>query len=103
MDPSTPPRRRYAADFKAKVVAACQQPKANIPAVASTYGIHPAMLRRWVRSASTEPAFVPVKCSEPFTAEPIRLAIRCGKTTMDICWPADQADHCMTLLRDLLR
>ena len=33
---------------------------------------------------TVEPAFVPVKCRESFTAEPIRLAIRSDKTVIDI-------------------
>ena len=41
-------RRSYSAEFKAKIVAACQQPGASIASIALANQINPNLVRRWV-------------------------------------------------------
>lgn len=60
-------RREYSADFKAVVMDQTREPAASVAGVASSHGLHPNMVRRWLseqRLAREEfqpqrPAFVP--------------------------------------------
>jgi transposase len=41
------PRRRHGAEFKAKVLAACDEPGASISAVALAHGLNANLVRQW--------------------------------------------------------
>ena len=41
--------RTYTAEFKAQLVAACQQPGASIAALASSQGMNANVLHRWLK------------------------------------------------------
>ena len=47
MYPRSTPRRRHAAEFKAKVLAACNEPGASISAVALAHGLNDNQVRKW--------------------------------------------------------
>src|ERR1700675_3377770 len=41
------PRRRHGAEFKAKVLAACEEPDASISGVALAHGLNANLVRQW--------------------------------------------------------
>ena len=116
-------RRRHSAEFKAKVVAACQQPGASIASVALVHGLNANLLRRWIseheRPTATPPqvqtlsnavatkaksSFVPLTVApEQGRDEDIRVELRRGATTVSVIWPMSAAADCAAWMRELLR
>jgi transposase-like protein len=106
--------RTYTAEFKAQLVAACQQPGASIAALAGSQGMNANVLHRWLKehahsgchqivkqgrsdtpsSILQVPAFVPVQLTvtepEPAGAE-IKAELRKGALSMHITWPVSAA------------
>ena len=121
MDQAAPGRRRrvHSAEFKAQAVQAAQQPGVSMAAVAMTYGINANLLRRWVHERAQPPADaaaispnpvgfialpVPAPSAPPASsAEPIRIEVRRGSTTIAMTWPSGAADACAAWMRELLR
>ncbi len=117
-------RRRHSAQFKASVIAACQQPGMSMAAIALANGLNANMLRKWVTEAehrteagrldealalpepivaAAKPAFI--QLSESARVEPplIRVEIQRAGTTISIGWPSSAAPEFGTWLRELLR
>nr|NDG05997.1 hypothetical protein [Oxalobacteraceae bacterium] len=44
------PRRRFASEFRAKVIRSARQPGVTIASVARSYALDASLVRRWVRS-----------------------------------------------------
>jgi transposase-like protein len=114
-------RRRHPADFKARVVAACQVPGASLAGVALEWQLNANLLRRWVKEALVRtalisggetstpektPTFVPVAITGPKTAgqaeRPIRVQVRKRGLRITIDWPVVAAGTCAQWLRELL-
>ena len=119
MDQIGPPkpvrhRRRHSPEFKARVVAACQEPGVSVARVALEHGLNDNMVRRWIKAANplsvpTRPDFVPLALPAPPTPAPsaapeevIRIEIPRAGGAITITWPASQADRAVSLLRELL-
>jgi transposase len=116
-------RRRHSAEFKAEVIAACQQPGVSIAAVALAHGLNANLLRHWIikqeraaatpeqvaapsNTASTDVKhdFVPVTVApERNRDDNIRVELRRGATTVTVVWPMSAAADCAAWLRELLR
>lgn len=116
-------RRRYSADFKAEMVAACKQPGVSIASVALAHGLNANLLRRWIvehnllaaeqppmptlmaaAQAECATGFVPVTVApERGREEPIRVELRRGATTVTVIWPVNAAADCAAWMRELLR
>lgn len=119
-------RRRHAAEFKARVIAACLQPGVSLAAVALANGINADFLRTWVKAYRNQhqtasvpaiksrgavsakgspPTLVPVAVQRSTEESPgsIELEIRRQQTVVQIRWPASEATACGQWLRDLLR
>ena len=108
--------RTYTPEFKAELVAACQQPGVSIAALAGQHGMNANVLHRWrkehqrsgchrlvVQRASHTPglaAFLPVTLSAPTSTstptpagigngngQEIRMELRKGALTMVVTWP----------------
>ncbi|MBR8834648.1 MAG: transposase [Stigonema ocellatum SAG 48.90 = DSM 106950] len=121
MDQAAPGRRRrlHSAEFKAQAVQASQQPGVSMAAVAMAHGINANLLRRWVHEKARPPvaalavsdkpaAFIELPMPAPSappasSAEPIRIEVRRGSTTIAVTWPASAADACAAWMRELLR
>ena len=116
---STPTKRTWrlhAPDLKRQVVLACQQPGASVAGVALAHGLNANLVRRWLQLDHMAPgalsvvgapsgAFVEVpmpRTSAP-AAEPIRLELRRGASTVSLQWPAAAAADCGAWLREWLR
>jgi len=48
MQPNPAARRVHSAEFKAKVLAACEEPGASIAGVAVAHGLNPNLVRKWL-------------------------------------------------------
>ena len=106
--------RTYTAEFKAQLVAACQQPGASIAALAGSQGMNANVLHRWLKehahsgrhqlikpgrtdalaTVPLAPAFLPVKLTvaapESAVAQ-IKAELRKGALSMNITWPISAA------------
>ncbi|MFT7721725.1 MAG: transposase [Roseateles sp.] len=109
-------RRFHSDDFKAQAVQACGQPGVSMASVAMANGINANLLRRWVLAAAQPQAgsvmrasdpqeFIPLPMPTPApaVAEPIRIELQRGVTTIAVSWPISAADACAAWLRELLR
>ncbi|MBN8508800.1 MAG: transposase [Burkholderiales bacterium] len=121
--PSKPVRRRHGAEFKAKVLAACDEPGASVAAVALAHDLNANLVHKWrraraaaavpaLRLRSSTPEFValalpsvppnPAKPT-PATTAHIRVAIDRGGSRVDVSWPVAAAAECAAWLREWLR
>jgi transposase-like protein len=107
-------RRTHSAEFKARIVAACQEPGVSMARIALDHGLNDNLVRRWVKAASPgttskSSTFVPLALPAPPTATPspvaedaIRIEAPRPGGTVTVTWPASQADRAMALIRELL-
>lgn len=118
--------RTYTREFKAELVAACQEPGTSIAALAGTHAMNANVLHRWLKEharsgchgrsgsgnaagssvalQSLAPAFIPVQLPvSPSVEQPIKVEIRKGTLTMSITWPgsasADFASWAASILK----
>ncbi|MDI1246571.1 MAG: transposase [Rhodoferax sp.] len=118
--------RTYTKQFKAELVAACQQPGCSIAALAGSHGMNVNVLHRWLKEHERSgrhrlgtddpsdavnlqlptPAFIPIKLNHaaPVAAEQtIKVEIRKGTLLMSVSWPtsavADFANWAAALVK----
>lgn len=118
--------RTYTPEFKAQLVAACQQPGTSIAALAGQHGMNANVLHRWLKEHQrsgchqlTEPsrraiidvpyqspAFIPLALSPEAptrTGQEIKIELRNGALSMVVTWPlnatADLASWTAALLK----
>jgi len=119
-------RRKHSDEFKAEVVAACNQLGVSIAAVAMSHGVNANLARRWMldaerhagvlipakrQTAATSiapapkvvPSFVPLQITSDAVAPDIRIELRRGATTVSVTWPISAAAECAAWMRELLR
>jgi transposase len=118
-------RRQYSSEFKAEVIAACQQPGVSIAAIALIHHLNANLLRRWVGEAEgtspkpitrriapapsaltapVAPAFVPIRLDEANSRpSEIRVEIQRGPQSVSVSWPISAATECGTWLREWLK
>lgn len=109
-------RRSYGDEFKAKVMAECEQPGASVAKVAMSHDINDNVVHRWrplaregrrpVAAPRTE--FVPVALTAPGSSlggsgNDIRVDIRRGVTAITVSWPVSAAAECAAWMRDWLK
>ncbi|QCF26481.1 IS66-like element accessory protein TnpA [Hydrocarboniclastica marina] len=109
-------RRRFSREFKAEILAQCQEPGASVSRVALDNGLNTNMVRRWISEArragqasSAASAFVPLSLPAASPSRnptdprrSIRIEIPRVGGAVVVEWPAEQAHQCAALLRDLL-
>ena len=110
-------RRRYDAQFKARVLAERDVPGASVAKVAMSHGINDNVVHRWrqlAREAGEVAApvapvattFVPVALPAPAkvgAAGDVRVELRRGATTVAITWPSTALAELASFTRELLR
>ena len=106
--------RTYSREFKAQMVAACQQPGASVAALALSHGMNANVVHRWLkeharggvhrlkapetsRSAAPQLAAVefvqlpmPAAAAQP-QSQCIEVELRKGGLTLHVTWPASLA------------
>lgn len=111
-------RRRFSKEFKAEIVAECQEPGASVSRISLDNGLNTNMVRRWMSEAQradktpATPGFIPVNLPAATSApgnrsvsdkrSTIRIEIPRAGGAVVVEWPAEQAHQCAALLRDLL-
>lgn len=120
--------RTYPGQFKAELVAACQQPGASIAAIARQHGMNANVLHRWLKehersgchqrvvsnstgasltpSPTSAPAFIALKLpntrQEPAACD-IKVELRKGAVSMIITWPSSAAGDLAQWTRAILK
>jgi transposase-like protein len=112
LTPSARQRRYHPAEFKAQLIALCQQPGASVAGVALEHRVNANLLRRWIRQDSgtvTHPmpqGMVPIRleASTPVRPDdPLMLDIQKGAYRVHIRCPASSVDTCARLLGKWLK
>ncbi|MCP5345343.1 MAG: transposase [Gammaproteobacteria bacterium] len=116
----TPPvkRRRFAPDFKHRILAACKEPGASVARIAREHDLNANLVHKWIRQTKanslpvTTPAFVALPVNSTQAPRPslgggvdecVRLEIPFRLQSIKVSWPVSQSDRCLALLRDLLQ
>ena len=112
---SIPPRRRrrHSPEFKARIIAACQEPGVSVARIALEHGLNANMIRQWVKAARSGikagPDFMPLALPAPSGTIPstvaddaIRIEVPRAGGAITITWPVSHADRAVSLLRELL-
>ena len=106
-------RRQYSPEFKAQLVAECQNPEASVARIALDNDLNANLLRRWITESKQSdqqlpPAFVPINL--PAAVAPavknsncIRIEIPQPSGPIVVEWPTEQAHQCALFLRTLLQ
>ncbi|NRF72419.1 transposase [Aquincola sp. S2] len=116
-------RRRYGEQFKAMVLAQCDEPGMSVAQVAMSHGINDNVVHRWRQlargkntaqrvtpdSQSTvlqHSAFVPLALPAPDAPEvetDVRLEIKRGAVTVGVAWPQPALGELAGFVRELLK
>ena len=113
-------RRRYGSQFKAMVLAQCDEPGMSVAQVAMSHGINDNVVHRWrqldrqhslAQQAKTDGqpmAFVPLAlpapaCEEPQVSTEVRLDIKRGAVTVGVAWPEKSLGELAGFVRELLK
>jgi transposase len=118
--------RTYTAQFKAELVAACQQPGASIAALAGQHSMNANVLHRWLKehertgchqllghrpagvlgTMAPVAAFLPVQLP-PAAPQPqapgIKIELRRGALSMVATWPVSAAAECASWTAAILK
>ena len=108
-------RRSYSDEFKAQVMAECEEPGASVAKVAMSHGINDNVVHRWrqlaregrpMTAAVPRSEFMPVTLATTgpsVSGHDIRVEIRRGVTAITVSWPLAAAAECAAWMRDWLK
>ena len=111
-------RRRFAPDFKHRIVAACQEPGASVARTAREHDLNANLVHKWIRQAKanslpvTTPSFVALPVNSAQASQPssgggaderVQLEIPFRQQSIKVSWLVSQTDRCLALLRELLQ
>lgn len=119
-------RRQFSNEYKAEVVASCQQRGVSVAAVARAHDLHPNLLRKWVQEherfgtpeSPAMPAvrrdiaaqFIPLRLAQHEApaaaaeiAQDITIELQHNGLRASVRWPVSQAQQCAAWLRDVMR
>ena len=111
LTPSARQRRYHPAEFKAQLIALCQQPGASVAGVALEHRVNANLLRRWIRQHAgslprSAPTLVPIRLETPAavqTDDALKLEINTSSARVTIHCPASRVDTCARLLGKWLK
>jgi len=102
-------RQRYSKEFKARILAACEQPGASVAGVALANGLNANLVHKWRRLAkatSMKPAsatdFIPVPMVTSSVSSPTDTTVVLEVDHIKIQWPLMHIDRAIAWL-SLLR
>ena len=121
-------RRRYDPQFKADLVAHCQQRGISVASVAQDHGINANLLRRWIQEherygepkadarpipakrdiaaqfiALPAPVVTSQTVQRPEAAPPIAITLEHAGMKATIQWPLSHVEQCAAWLREVMR
>lgn len=119
-------RRQFSNEYKAEVVASCQQRGVSVAAVARAHDLHPNLLRKWVQEyerfgAPEQKAlsavrrdvaaqFIPLRLAQSEASDApaeivqdITIELQHNGLKASVRWPVSQAQQCAAWLREVLR
>ena len=107
-------RRRYGAQFKALVLAQCDEPGASVAQVAMSHGSNDNVVHRWRQLAREGKStlaktgeFIALPLAAPAAVAPVAadvtVELRRGPVTMTVTWPSSAAADFAAWTRELLR
>ena len=129
LEPSAPRRRRrYDPQFKAELVAHCQQRGISVASVAQDHGINANLLRRWIQEherygePKADVRLIPAKrdiaaqfialpapgvttqtAQRPEVTPPIAITLEHADMKATIQWPLSHVEQCAAWLREVMR
>ena len=99
-------RRQYSKAFKARIVAACEQPGTSVASVALANGLNANLVHRWRRSVKDKvapvtghPDFLPVPLTVPVRDVTDSVVIEING--IKVHWPLAHIDQSISWLRAL--
>ena len=109
-------RRRFAPEFKAKIVAACLQGDISIAQVALQHGLNTNLVQTWIRKAKRQsqlpavpdfvalpvPSAVDDRSTSPAGSGEIRIEVPSARGMITVHWPVPDAAQCAQWLKGLL-
>jgi len=116
-------RRRYGAQFKAMVLAQCDEPGASVAQVAMSHGINDNVVHRWrqlarqheaaqlasrgAAASARQPAqFVPLTLAAPAPAElttEVHLEVKRAGVSVSVAWPEHALGELAGFVRELIK
>ena len=116
-------RRRYGGQFKAMVLAQCDEPGVSVAQVATSHGINDNVVHRWRQLARRQHAAQAGMAEEKRTEQPpaafvalalpapdavqakteVQLQIKRGAVTVGVAWPEKALGDLAGFVRELLR
>lgn len=129
LEPNAPRRRRrYDPQFKADLVAHCQQRGISVASVAQDHGINANLLRRWIQEherygepeirvrsmpakrdiaaqfiALPAPSVDPETAHRPEASSQIAITLERAGLKATIQWPLSHVEQCAAWLREVMR
>ena len=121
---NTRPRRHHDAEFKAQVLAACNEAGASVAAIAQAFALNANLVHKWRQGRGAAGVVLPGACAAampsacapqrefvaltmpgaPTTAAPadIRVELRRGATVVAVSWPVSAAPDCAAWLQQCM-
>lgn len=107
--PSNTPvkRRKYTPEFRAKIVALCQDANTSVAAIAQQYGLNANLVHKWRRrhtaaddrQQSTE--FLPIPVMPPHHSDDAAVTVRFELNGLSVDWPLTHIDQAVPWLKAL--
>lgn len=101
-------RRRYSAEFKARILAACEQPNISVASVALANGLNANLIHKWRQLAKdkappiSEPSgFVPIPLACPPEHTVSNTTVMIEVHGIKLHWPLEYIDRAIPWLRAL--
>ena len=99
-------RQRYSQAFKAKILAACEQPGVSVASVALANGLNANLIHKWRRLAKAQPSkqpeqadFLPIPMTTSGNNPSPDTTVMVEVNHLKIHWPMAHIDHAISWLR----
>ena len=101
-------RRRHSVEFKARILAACEQPGASVASIALANGLNANLIHKWRRTAktnqatgSTQAGFLPLALTPHPGSIASDVSVIIEVNDIKIHWPVSHIDQALSWLRAL--
>ncbi|TCS34305.1 IS66-like element accessory protein TnpA [Reinekea marinisedimentorum] len=103
----TAKRRKYTPEFRAKIVALCQEPGSSVAAIAQQYGLNANLVHKWRRrhlmqdNRPSSTAFLPIPVLAPEQVDSASQTVRFELNGLSVDWPLAHIDQAVPWLKAL--